>query len=204
VVVACDFNLNFTFISSGSEGSASDTGVLRSAISKDFHVPKGKFYLVDGGYANTPEFLAPYHGVRYHLSEFSRWRSSRASEYANHKEIFNHRHAILRNHIESAIGVLKKRFQILKVGTHHPIVSQIKIPAATTVFHNIIRGLNGDEGWLDEQPTYIQSSVHIDLPEGDGNYQNNVESLNLQDHDGSILRDQIAMQMWERYNQNQS
>jgi hypothetical protein len=90
------------------------------------------------------------------------------------------------------------------VGTHHPIVSQIKIPAATTVFHNIIRGLNGDEGWLDEQPTYIQSSVHIDLPEGDGNYQNNVESLNLQDHDGSILRDQIAMQMWERYNQNQS
>jgi hypothetical protein len=30
------------------------------------------------------------------------------------------------------------------VGTHHPIESQIKIPAAAVVFHNIIRGLNGD------------------------------------------------------------
>jgi hypothetical protein len=39
------------------------------------------------------------------------------------------------------------------VGIHHPIESQIKIPAAAAVFHNIIRGLNGDEGWLDEQPT---------------------------------------------------
>jgi hypothetical protein len=122
-MVACDFNLNFTFISYGWEGSASDDGVLRLAISKGFHVPEGKFYLVDGGYANTPEFLALYRGVRYHLSEFRMRRSSRASEYANHKEIFNHRHAILRNHIERAIGALKKRFQILNVGTHHPIES---------------------------------------------------------------------------------
>lgn len=59
VMVACDFDLNFTFISCGWEGSASDAGVLRSAISKGFHVPVGKFYLVDGGYANTPSFLAP-------------------------------------------------------------------------------------------------------------------------------------------------
>jgi hypothetical protein len=122
-MVACDFNLNFTFISCGWEGSTSDAGVLRSAISKGFHVPEGKFYLVDGGYAKTPEFLAPYRGVWYHLSEFRRRRSSRSSEYADHKEIFNNRHAILRNHIERAIGVLKKRFQILKVGTHHPIES---------------------------------------------------------------------------------
>jgi hypothetical protein len=90
------------------------------------------------------------------------------------------------------------------VGRHHPIESQIKILAAAAVFHNIIRGLNGDEGWLDEQPTYIQPSDHIDLPKGHENYQNDVESLNLQDHARSILRDQIAMQMWERYNQNQS
>jgi hypothetical protein len=103
-MVACDFNLNFTFISCAWEGSTSDAGVLRSAISKGFHMPEGKFYLVDGGYANTPEFLAPYRGVRYHLSEFSRRCSSHASEYANHKEIFNHHHAILRNHIEKVLG----------------------------------------------------------------------------------------------------
>ena len=67
VMVACDFDLNFTFISCGWEGSATDAKVLRSAIQKGFKVPQGKFYLVDGGYANTPFFIAPYRGVRYHL-----------------------------------------------------------------------------------------------------------------------------------------
>ena len=53
VMCACDFDPKFTFISCGWEGSASDAGVLRFARSKGFDVPVGKFYLVDGGYANT-------------------------------------------------------------------------------------------------------------------------------------------------------
>ena len=63
MMVACDFDLNFTFISSGWEGSARDSRFLRLAMSKGFQVPLGKFYLVDGGYENTPSFLAPYRGV---------------------------------------------------------------------------------------------------------------------------------------------
>jgi hypothetical protein len=59
VMVVCDFDLNITFISSGWEGSATDSRVLRSAMSKGFQVPPGKFYLVDGGYANEAPFLAP-------------------------------------------------------------------------------------------------------------------------------------------------
>ena len=70
IMFACDFNLKFTFISSGWEESASDAGVLRSALGKGFIMPVGKFYLVDGGYANTPSFLAPYRGVKSHLNEF--------------------------------------------------------------------------------------------------------------------------------------
>jgi hypothetical protein len=54
VTVACDFDLNITFVSNGWEGSATDWRVLRSAVSKGFHVPSDKFYLVDGGCANTP------------------------------------------------------------------------------------------------------------------------------------------------------
>ncbi|XP_020407825.1 putative nuclease HARBI1 [Zea mays] len=194
VMVVCDFDLNFTFVSCEWEGSASDAGVLRSAISKGFSVPEGKFYLVDGGYANTPSYIAPYRGVRYHLSQFRRSRSSQ-SGYANYKELFNHRHAILRNHIERAIGVLKKRFPILKVGTFHPIENQIKIAAAAIAFHNIIRGQNGDEGWLDNQLDYISPSQYVDVPGGDNNYPNDTESS-----DGSTLRDQIALQMWAAYN----
>ena len=194
VMFACDFDLKFTFISSGWEGSASDAGVLRSALGKGFTVPAGKFYLVDGGYANTPSFLAPYRGVKYHLSEFRR-RGQRGNAYANYKELFNHRHAILRNHIERAFGVLKKRFPILKVGTHYPIESQVMIPAAAAVFHNIIRGLNGSEEWLDILPDNINPSNYVDMPEGDTNYPSEMES-----NHGNTLRDQIAHQMWAAYN----
>ncbi|CAD6339895.1 unnamed protein product [Miscanthus lutarioriparius] len=111
VMVACDFDLNFTFISSGWEGSATDSRVLRSAMSKGFQVPPGKFYLVDGGYAN-----------RYHLKEFGDGHL----RPQNPKELFNHRHTLLRNHVERALGVLKKRFPILKVATFHMLENQVQ------------------------------------------------------------------------------
>jgi hypothetical protein len=110
--------LKITYVSAGWEGSATDSMVLRSAMGNPvgkFEVPVGKFYLVDGGYANTTSFLTPYHGVRYHLKEFG--HSHRRPQ--NHKELFNHRHAILRNHVERALGVIKKIFPILKVATFH-------------------------------------------------------------------------------------
>jgi hypothetical protein len=65
-MLACHFDLNFIFISCGWEGSASDAGVLLSAISKGFGVLEGKFYLVHGGYANTSSFIAPYQELRCH------------------------------------------------------------------------------------------------------------------------------------------
>jgi hypothetical protein len=64
--------------------------VLRSALLGGFHVPVGKYYLVVGGYVNTPSFIAPYYGVRYHLEEFGhgpQWPR-------NYKELFNHQHAL--------------------------------------------------------------------------------------------------------------
>jgi hypothetical protein len=199
-MLACDFDLNFTFISCGWEGSATDARVLRSAMLGGFHVPEGKFFLVDGGYANTPCFLAPYRGVRYHLKEFGRGHR----RPNNYKELFNHRHAVLRNHIERAIGVLKKRFPILKVGTHHPMKNQVKIPAAAAVFHNIIRMHHGDEAWLDNQLDNIQPASFVDLLDGDSNYNNGVASLSSQIENGNAMRDTIALQMWEDYSHNQS
>jgi hypothetical protein len=95
-------------------------------MSKGFQVPSGKFYLVDAGYANTPSFLASYRGVRYHLKEFG--AGHRRPQ--NPKDLFNHRHALLRNHVERALGVLKKRFHILKVAMFHTLENQVKIPMA--------------------------------------------------------------------------
>jgi hypothetical protein len=187
-MVACDFNLNITFVSNGWEGSATDLRVLRSAMSKSFQVLPGKFYLVDGGYANTPSFLAPYRGVRYHLKEFGSgcWKPQ------NSKELFNHCHTVLRNHVERALGVLKKRFPILKVTTFHKLKNQVKIPITTAIFHNIIKTLDGDEEWLDDQPDNINPSNFIAL--SDGEKVNDPESAQ-----GNTLRDAVAQEMWVQY-----
>jgi hypothetical protein len=102
-MVECDFNGQFVHASAGWEGSASDAQVLQDALAHDFYVPSGKFYLVDAGYANTPSFIAPYRNFRYHLQEQSRSKQ----RPSNAKELFNLRHAQLRNHVEHIIGVVK-------------------------------------------------------------------------------------------------
>ena len=195
VMIACDFDLNVTVISCGWEGSATDARVLSSAMLKGFKVPEGKFYLVDGGYANTPNFLAPYRRTRYHLKEFGHGRR----RPQNYKELFNLRHAVMRNHVERDWGILKKRYPILRVGTFHPIRNQIKIPAATAIFHNIIKMHGGDEAWLEEGwlDDIIDPATFVNLPNDDDNQANDDEQENhIQ---GNNLRDQIAWQMWNDY-----
>ena len=71
ILAACSFDLLFLYILAGWEGSANDGRVLQDALEKDFHVPDGKYYLADAGYGNTPRFLVPYRGVRYHLKEWA-------------------------------------------------------------------------------------------------------------------------------------
>ena len=122
-MVACDFENHFVHVSAGWEGSASDARVLQDALQNNFYVPEGKFYLVDAGYANTPNFIAPYRNVRYHLQD--QGRSNQRLQ--NPQELFNLRHAQLHNHVERIIGTLKKRFQVLKCATQYPIDSQAEI-----------------------------------------------------------------------------
>jgi hypothetical protein len=52
----------------------------------------------------------------------------------------------------------------------------------------MIRGLNGEDGWLDHHLTNNNSSQFVELPEGDSNYQHSSQS-----NAGNALRDQIAM-----------
>jgi len=160
-------------------------------MSKGFEVPPGKFYLVDGGYANTSSFLAPYRGVGYHLKEFG----PSHGRPQNSKELFNHRHALLRNHVERTLGVLKRRFPILKVATFHMLKNQVKLPIAAAIFHNLIREMEGDEEWLDDQPDNINPEDFVVLPSGD---QGNAASSAK----GSALRDSIAQEMWVQYQQH--
>ncbi|XP_048624074.1 putative nuclease HARBI1 [Brassica napus] len=67
VLAACNFDLEFIYVLSGWEGSAHDAKVLQDALTRNsnrLQVPEGKFYLVDCGYANRRNFLAPFRKCR--------------------------------------------------------------------------------------------------------------------------------------------
>ncbi|KAL6202483.1 hypothetical protein ACLB2K_026191 [Fragaria x ananassa] len=102
VLAACSRDMQFTFLLPGWEGSASDSRVLRDALTRPngLRVPTGYYYLVDGGYTNGEGFLAPYRGTRYHLSE---WREGFMP--TNKEEYFNMKHAKTRNVIERCFGM---------------------------------------------------------------------------------------------------
>ncbi|XP_026459121.1 uncharacterized protein LOC113359753 [Papaver somniferum] len=123
------------YVLAGWKGSAADSRILDSALTRSDRliVPEGKFYLADAGFANMPQFITPYRGVRYHSKEFGGNRPKDA------KELFNLRHASLRNAIERVIGVLKRRFTILQLQPQYPFESQVKIVLACCILHNHIR-----------------------------------------------------------------
>lgn len=57
----------------------------------------------------------------------------------NKEELFNLRHASLRNVIERIFGVLKGRFRILLLATRYSLDIQVRIPSALCAIHNFIR-----------------------------------------------------------------
>jgi hypothetical protein len=98
-------------------------------------MPVDRYYLADAGYGLTMNFLTPYRGVRYHLKEFSQG----TQKPQNPKELFNLRHASLRNVIERVFGVLKKRFPILKSQSEYGFPTQVHLVKVLCILHNFIK-----------------------------------------------------------------
>ncbi|OAY68269.1 putative nuclease HARBI1, partial [Ananas comosus] len=188
MMAAVSFDHIFFFICTGWEGSAADMRVLRWACdSGGFTVPEGKYYLVDSGYANTDRFLAPYRGERYHLSQFD--TSTRARTHQNPRDLYNHRHAQLRNVVEKSFGILKKRFKILTQATPFPIKVQCLIPMACCVLHNFIRRQQGNDRYFVEQ-------LEQEAPEGDVGDPEPIPSGGDGTTRGESLRRSITDQLW--------
>jgi hypothetical protein len=55
--------MQFTYVLTGWEGSATDAQVWYDALAKGFTVPEEFYYLADGGYPHCKELLVPFHGV---------------------------------------------------------------------------------------------------------------------------------------------
>ena len=69
-LAACSFDLRFTYMLSGWEGSTADSSLFHDARTVDFFVPPGRYYLADAGFASCDTLLVPYRNVRYHLREW--------------------------------------------------------------------------------------------------------------------------------------
>ncbi|KAL5753419.1 hypothetical protein ACOSQ2_023926 [Xanthoceras sorbifolium] len=194
VLAACTFDLQFIFVYPGWEGSAPDSRVLRAVLDdsdQNFpHIPEGKYYLVDMGYANTQGFIAPYLGVRSQLHEF---RGANQLP-RNGKELFNHRHSSLRNVIQRCFDVLKTRFPILKVAPQYAFHIQRDIVIAACVLHNFIRREERND-WLFSA---MEGVAVEELPDFDDQFDMQL-TCSMQEQIASALRDSIATAMWNDF-----
>ena len=112
----------------------------------------------------------------------------------NAQEVFNLRHAQLRNVVERIIGVLKRRFRILVVPPQYGMNIQARIPPALSCIHNIIRKLDPAE--LDDiEAASLQSDA---APGSIGSIVDSVPTRS--DHaQMSAMQDRIARDMWDNY-----
>jgi hypothetical protein len=186
VLACCKFNLQFCFVLAGWEGSAHDGRVLADAIEKGFATPTGKYYLGDAGYGLSTTVLTPYRGVRYHLKE---WMNNNQRPQ-NAKELYNLRHASLRNVVERIFGVVKHRFPML-VNMHSFSFSfQCDIILCCCIIHNFIWQYQEDEDTFD---------VTIDLDADVIQTQEIAYVTTETQAEAELLRSSIAQQMWDDY-----
>ncbi|KAG5069356.1 hypothetical protein JHK85_001733 [Glycine max] len=177
------------YVLSGWEGSAHDSKVLSDALARKngLKVPQGKYYLVDCGFPNRRKFLAPYRGVRYHLQDFA----GHGNDPENEKELFNLRHASLRNVIERIFGIFKSRFTIFKSAPPFLFKTQAELVLACAALHNFLRKeCRSDE--FPVEPTDESSSSSSVLP----NYEDNdhepiVQTQEQEREDANIWRTNI-------------
>jgi hypothetical protein len=191
VLAACNFDLQFTYVLAGWEGSAHDGLVVRDAQYRHgFVTPKGKYWLRDAGYPNTETILTPYRSVRYHLKE----QRKANQKPQNAKELFNLRHSSLRNAIERIFGVLKSKYQILQ-GSKYPLQTQILLVTAITALHNFVRQNEGQDA-----DKYLEIEDKLDGKDDGGvkdeeDYKDKTPGVRAMDR----FRDKLAKRMWEDY-----
>ncbi|XP_024026069.1 uncharacterized protein LOC112092955 [Morus notabilis] len=206
-MAACSFDMLFTYVNIGWEGSAADSRVLTETMRDPddpfLAPPPHKYYVVDSGYSNTQCFLASIRGQRYHIQQFRN-----GGQPTGPQELFNYYHSSLRNCIERCFGVLKAMFKILRHMTNYWMPRQNVIPIACCVIHNLIKMQVRDDS--------LFRQYEVDLPVEDiereqEGQQEQQHGMDVQEAETSEIggwqqrnymvnfRDHLANQMWDSY-----
>ncbi|KAJ1689132.1 hypothetical protein LUZ63_013287 [Rhynchospora breviuscula] len=193
VLAACTFDLKFTYILVGCEGTASDSRIIKNALSRRYplKIPEGKFYLVDAGFMIRSTLITPYRGERYHLKEYSQ-----SNPPQTERELFNLRHSSLRNAIERCFGVLKKRFPIIRSNTepHYSTDTLKKIILSCCILHNYLVDKDTDLPSMLAEVDAENENRPIRRPSRPAN---RVEEADMRR--GEAMRNEMANIMWRNY-----
>ncbi|KAL0925637.1 hypothetical protein M5K25_004002 [Dendrobium thyrsiflorum] len=192
VMVAVSFDRQFVYLV-GWEGSTANMHVLRWAVEKDqFAVPRNYYYLVDSDYTNTDKLIAPFRVYRYHLADY---RRNTSRSYAVQQELFNHRHAQLRNVIERTFGIWNERFQVLTHMRQFPLTVQADLVIACAVLHNYIGRYHGHDMYFNMSQTEMEHDNEcgeVDMSDEDLNLHTTIRER-IQ---GEVVRHDIVTDIW--------
>ncbi|KAF7348750.1 putative nuclease HARBI1-like protein [Mycena venus] len=195
-IAACDFEMLFVFLMAGYEGTAADGLLFAQARRNGFSLPEGCYYLADAGFPNCDMLLAPYRGVRYHLKEWKRGNQRPQTP----QELFNLRHAQLRNVIERIFGVSKRQFRVLISRPEMGYRQQALMVGAAAALHNFLR-IHEPINNLDEDDEY-DIEGHPFLAGAGTNTDDEVEVFAVDAAEktrADARRDRIAQAMWNEY-----
>ncbi|GAB7345264.1 hypothetical protein MBLNU457_3629t1 [Dothideomycetes sp. NU457] len=137
---AVDHDDNLTYLLAGYEGSANDTRVLNEAKGRgNLPMPENYYYLADAGYSNKTYLLVPYRSPQYHLNDWS-GRTSGTGSPQTLEGHSNLRHSKLRNVVERAFGLLKRRWRHGVTGAwiDEPVYGEAAVPAEPRPFEPVV------------------------------------------------------------------
>jgi hypothetical protein len=111
------------------------------------------------------------------------------------EELFNLRHAQLRNAIERIFGIVKRKFRIIASAPEYSIPTQSKIILAVCALWNFIRCHDPDNAEAYEE----EEIVRVDPPRPALHFQRGASISRAEGMDASKFRDEIAKAMWNDY-----
>jgi len=214
---------DFTFakVAAGFAGCRCDAGAYKEVIPGktesygqeiDNSLQRRQATLLDAVFRLTPTCLVPYRGVRYHLME---WQGSGQQTPESYKELYNLRHALLRNIVERIFGVMQEKFQILQKplrcnlkgnrngrrGARNYIQRYMMIVYACVALFNDMR-FQGEITSADCVAAVLDfdqarnGNSNANYENDDDDEDDNVADLSAA---GARRRDDLAMAMWGEY-----
>ena len=213
LVVCCNFRFKVVQAVFGIEGAACDSVVFEDFLKAKLNLDQSSpfFYLGDAIFRNSQYMVTPFRGYAYHLEDWKKGNRIPANKY----ELFNLRHAQLRNIIERLFGVIKNKFRILKKVLRVDVRRADYVDGYSNILCGILIlfGLMRDLGEITVEDfkkkninklRNLPADVEVEEPEFGNNIVNNNNNNNNNNENSGDLRMSIANKLWSDYSQQRN